>query len=133
MPLWGRFSDSYGNLKSIKISGFLVPLVPFLWIFSYYFANNSQSFLLPYLIIIEIFSGFAWAGFNLSAGNFIYDAVTRQRMAICVSYFNILNGIGAFMGATLGGIISSFSFSLFHLGTFLSILPSLIISTSKTA
>jgi MFS family permease len=52
-------------------------------------------------------SGVTWAGFNLAAGNFTYDAVTRQRMGICVAYMTILSGIGVFLGAIIGGIIAS--------------------------
>ncbi len=121
MPLWGKFSDKYGNLNSIKICGFLVPFVPVAWVFTPFILINFPGFLVPYLITIEFFSGFAWAGFNLSAGNFIYDAVTRQRMAICVSYFNILNGTGIFLGATLGGFIASIDFPLLGLNSLLFI------------
>ena len=121
MPLWGKFSDKYGNLTSIRICGFLVPFVPVAWIFSPFILINFPGFLVPYLIIAEVFSGFSWAGFNLSAGNFIYDAVTRQRMAICVSYFNILNGIGIFLGATLGGFIASINFPIIGLSSLLFI------------
>lgn len=105
MPVWGKFADRYGNIKVVKICGFLIPSIPFLWLISMFDVK-----IFYYLIGIEIFSGIAWAGFNLSSGNFIYDAVTRQRMALCVAYFNILNGIGVFIGASLGGVISSFNF-----------------------
>jgi len=117
MPLWGKFADQYGNLKVIKLCGFLIPLIPLLWLISYFEIPN----IFYYLILIEFFSGFVWAGFNLSAGNFIYDAVTRQRMALCVAYFNILQGIGVFIGASLGGIVSSNNFSLFALSPLLTI------------
>ena len=114
MPVWGKFSDKYGNLKSMKISGFLVFLVPTLWLFSPLFLSH-KLFLLFYLIIIESFSGMVWAGFNLTSSNFIYDAVTRQRIAICASYFNLINAAGIFIGATLGGFVSSLNFSFFSL------------------
>ena len=68
-----------------------------------------------YLLIIELVSGMIWAGFNLAAGNFIYDVVTRQRMAICTSYFNIISGFGVLLGATLGGILSSHKVNIFGL------------------
>ncbi|MCX8193975.1 MAG: MFS transporter [Candidatus Pacearchaeota archaeon] len=109
MPLWGKFADYYGNIKATKICAFLVPFVPLLWFISPFMPKNS---LLTYLIIVEAFSGMAWAGFNLASSNFIYDAVTRQRMALCVAYYNLLVGIGTFLGATLGGSISSLSFTI---------------------
>jgi MFS family permease len=118
MPLWGKFSDKYGNLKTMKISGGLVFLVPILWLIS---PILTGSLLFIYLISIEALSGAIWAGFNLASANFIYDAVTRQRMAICSAYMNIINGTGVFIGATLGGIISSLNFKIFGIGPLLFI------------
>lgn len=109
MPLWGKFADHYGNIKLTKITSFLVAFVPLLWVVSIFI---SKEFLLSYLVLIEAFSGIVWAGFNLSSSNFIYDAVTRQRMALCVAYFNLLSGIGIFIGATLGGFLSSLPFTI---------------------
>lgn len=119
MSIWGKFADKYGNLKSMKISGIFVFLIPFLWLLIPFI--NFGNLLFPYLIILESFAGAVWAGFNLSASNFIYDAVTRGRMALCVSYFNIINGIGAFIGAILGGFISSLDFVFLGLNSLLFI------------
>ena len=110
LPVWGRFADKYGNVKVMRICGPLTPFIPMLWVFSAAIANTS-ALVLVYLFLVEFFSGIVWAGFNLAAGNFIYDAVSRERMAICASYFNILSGFGVVIGATLGGFIASMNFS----------------------
>lgn len=101
---WGKFTDKYGNLKTSKICSFFLPFCVLPWVAT---AFISKNFLFFYLIMIEFFSGLIWAGFNLSSTNFIYDAVTSQRIALCIAYYNMLNGIGAFLGATLGGLIAS--------------------------
>jgi MFS family permease len=62
---WGRRGDWAGNIKVIRVTSFLVPIVPLLWL------GSSNSY---YLIGAQIFSGFAWAGFNLASVNFVYDA-----------------------------------------------------------
>ncbi len=98
MPFWGRFSDKYGNLCTLRFAGFLIPLVPLIWLFS----SNIY-----YLTFVQLFSGFFWAAFNLSASNFIYSAVSRERMGLCVAYSNIFNTIGVFIGATMGGFLST--------------------------
>ena len=90
-------------------------MIPLFYLFTIWLVGVGHYFVLIYLIIVEAFSGFAWAGFNLSASNFIYDAVTRQRMALCVAYSDILNGIGVFLGATLGGFVSGANFIIFGL------------------
>jgi len=107
MPIWGKFADKYGNLRIIQICGFFVAFVPLVWFLSPMVAKFNPSFLIYYLLFMEFLSGLVWAGFNLTTVNFIYDAVTRQRVALCIAYFNFLVGIGVFVGATLGGFIAS--------------------------
>jgi MFS family permease len=71
------------------------------------------------LLFVEIFSGFVWAGFNLCSRNFIYDAVTREKVGLCISYYNIFNGVAIFIGATIGGAIASLEFKFFGIGPIL--------------
>jgi MFS family permease len=96
---WGRFSDKYGNLLVLRICGFLVPITPILWLFS----TNPI-----YLAGVQALSGVLWGGFNLAASNYIYDCVTQQRRGICFAYSDALNGIGIFLGATVGGLIATY-------------------------
>lgn len=76
MPLWGKFADKYGGLRVMQIAGWLIPFIPFLWILSLLFGSNVSVWI--FFVIVESFSGFIWAGFNLAAGNFIYEAVSRE-------------------------------------------------------
>ncbi len=98
LPLWGKFGDKYGNIRALKICGFLIPLVPLLWVFS----SNFY-----YIILIQIYAGLVWSGFNLSTTNFIFDSTSVQRRATCDAYNTILMGFGAFVGATLGGYLAT--------------------------
>jgi len=78
--------------------------------------------LVVYLFVIELFSGFVWAAYNLSTSNFIYDAVTKPKIILCFTYFGFINSIGSFFGGLMGGQITSLSsFSLFGLGAILSV------------
>jgi MFS family permease len=108
VPFWGKFADKYGNLKVLKITGYLIPLIPAYWLGTLLIIPyNSIILLVAYLFIFEILSGFAWAGFNLCSVNFIYDAVTRERIALCATYYNILTAFGTLIGGLLGGILAS--------------------------
>lgn len=110
MPLWGKFADKYGNVEVMRITGFLIPLLPFLWLATPLVHN--VTYLVILIIALEIYSGLIWSGFNLSAGNFVYDAVTKERLSICSSYWNIINGFFALIGALIGGYLSSHNVSL---------------------
>ena len=96
-PFWGRLADRVGNVRVLKITGLFVPFVPILWIFS----TNWY-----YLIAVEFYAGIVWSGFNLCASNFIFDSVQPEKRVRCLSYFNLINGVAVFLGATLGGILS---------------------------
>lgn len=97
MRAWGKFADRYGNYTVMKITIFFISIYPFLWLVS---PNPVYLILAPCLI-----GGIAWAGFNLAASNFIYDSVTPQKRGLVLSYYNVLSGIGIFLGAGLGSLI----------------------------
>lgn len=96
MPVWGKVSDQFGTRKVISLAGFLMPVVPVLWLFS------GNIF---YLVLIQMFSGFVWAGFELSSFNFIFDVTDHRTRAKCVSYFNMFSGVLVFLGAVIGSLI----------------------------
>ncbi len=100
-PFWGKFADKYGNRMVIIISSIFLPLVPILWIIS-----PSKLYL---LFVPSLVGGIFWAGFNLSAFNFIYDCTNPEHRAICSVYHNMIVGIGIFAGAIFGGLIAKYS------------------------
>ncbi len=98
MPVWGKFGDEYGNRNLLKIGAILVTITPLLWLLT----DNP----LMLILVAQLCSGIGWSAFNLASSNFIYDAVTPQRRAICVAYYTVFNGLGIFLGALLGGYIA---------------------------
>ena len=96
-PVWGKHADVVGNAKILKMTSLLVPAVPVLWLVS------RQPMV---LVVVEMFSGFVWGGFNLCATNFIYDAVSPQKRVRCLGYFNLINGTAIFLGSLLGGFLA---------------------------
>ncbi len=94
--IWGRLIDKKGTKIVLYITGMMTPLIPLFWLIS----NNFY-----YLIMVEMFSGASWAGFNLSSSNFIFDTVRPENRVRCVSYFKFFDGIATVIGAFLGGLL----------------------------
>ncbi len=93
---WGRMADKVGNIKILKFTSLFIAGLPLWWII------NQHPL---YLVFIQVLSGFTWAGFNLCAANFIYDAVTPAKRVRCFAYFNTLVGLALCLGALLGGYL----------------------------
>lgn len=95
---WGRVSDVFGNRRILATTGMMIPLMPLLW-------TLSTDYW--YLLLVQAISGFTWAGFTLSAGNFVYDLIARDRRATYLAIHNMLASAGIFAGALLGGYLGS--------------------------
>jgi MFS family permease len=95
---WGKLGDRFGNKKLLNVTGVMVAAIPMLWAVSgnFYF-----------ILMIQGCAAFAWAGFGLAAGNFIYDAVTPAKRARCFAYYSLFNGAAIMLGATVGSILAS--------------------------
>ena len=113
LPLLGKATDKFGNVKIMSICSGLAFIIPLAWIASSLIPNNI--FLKLYLLFVpHIFSGFVWAGYNLSTNNYVYDAVKSQKRGIGLSYMNLIVGVGAFAGAGIGSLIALWNFSFMN-------------------
>lgn len=95
---WGRISDIFGNRIILLVCGSLIPLLPLSWLLSPNFY---------YLLAVQSFSGFIWAGFTLSSSNFLYDLLPSDKRSTFMAIHNVLASIGIFLGAILGGYLGS--------------------------
>lgn len=98
MRSWGAVSDQFGNRRIMLVCGTLVSINPMLWLIS------SK---LWFVLLIQLYSGIFWAGFNLAAANFVFDAVTPQKRARCIAYQAIINGLFVLSGSLLGGVLAT--------------------------
>jgi len=93
---WGDAADRAGNRKMLLVAGPIIGLVPLLWMVS----SN-----LVVLGAVEIFTGFAWAGFNLLSTNYIFDATTSENRTAYLVYFTAGVSIASALGALTGGLM----------------------------
>jgi MFS family permease len=98
MRSWGKLSDQFGSKQILGVTGLLASVNPFLWLVS------SK---LWWIVCIQLYSGLCWAGFNLAAANFIFDAVTPAKRARCFAYHSIINGTIVFLASLLGGWLAT--------------------------
>jgi len=134
MGIWGKLIDGKGTKFVLYASGMLTPVIPFLWLF-------SRNFY--YLVFVEMFSGIAWAGFNLGSSNFIFDAVRPENRIRCIAYYKFFEGIAVFFGALMGGFliskipawifISSIPFVFLISGVLRSLISLILLPTLKEA
>lgn len=94
---WGVHADRVGNIRVIRATAPVIVLLPLLWI-----AWRNPL----WLAAVQVLSGFAWAGFNLAASNFVYDALPPASRTAGIAHFNVVNGIALFAGAVGGGYLA---------------------------
>jgi MFS family permease len=92
--IFGVLTDRRGSIWVNRLTGLVIPLVPALWGF---IQQPWQAF--P----IQIVSGFAWAGYNLSAFNLLLDLTPEGERTSFVAFHQSLVGVGMSLGAGLGG------------------------------
>jgi MFS family permease len=118
LSMWGRLGDRFGHRFVLVTTGFVVPFVPALWLIS------DQ---MTHLLMVQAFSGTMWAGFSLSAGNFLYDLVPAPKRVTLMAYHNVLANSGIFAGALLGGWLATHIPTDFQVAAYELHLPSVFL------
>jgi len=95
---WGRLSDLFGNRLILITTGAIIPFMPALWLIStdYY-----------YLLAVQCVTGLVWAGFSLSASNFVFDLTPSDRRATLMAAHNVFAALAVFLGAVIGGFLGT--------------------------
>jgi MFS family permease len=91
---WGKRADKAGRVKVLHVTALMIPFCSLLWL-----VNSS----LLWLCAVQIFTGFAWAGFNLCSGMFIWDAAPQDNRTRFIALFGALGALGITFGSVIGG------------------------------
>ncbi|OGN99888.1 MAG: hypothetical protein A2Y90_03595 [Chloroflexi bacterium RBG_13_52_12] len=97
LTYWGRRADKAGNIKVVRITSMILPVIPLLWL------GSTNIY---YLIAANVVSGFVWSGFGLSAVNFVYDASESGSRTKQIAIFNATDGVACCLGALIGGFLA---------------------------
>jgi MFS family permease len=91
---WGKRADKAGRVKVLHVTAVMIPFVSLLWLL-----NSS----VVWFCAVQVYSGFAWAGFNLCASMFIWDAAPQQNRTRYIALYGALGAFGVTMGSLIGG------------------------------
>jgi MFS family permease len=97
LTYWGRRADMAGNIKVVRFTSMIIPLVPLLWL------GSTNVF---YLIAANIISQFGWSGLGLCAVNFAYDASKPEIRTEQLALFNATDMVACCLGALIGGYLA---------------------------
>ncbi len=94
-PLWGRLADRIGNRRTLVIGSLGCSATPLLLAL----CGQPLHFALVYLI-----DGTFYAALQLSAANYLFDAVTPGKRVRCTAYMNVAFAGGLALGNVLGAL-----------------------------
>ncbi len=95
--VFGRLLDRKGALWVQTVAGLLIPLAPLAWAF----------ITAPWQVgIINTFSGFLWAGYNLASFNLLLELTPDEQRPQAVALFQTAVFGSAVVGPILGGFLA---------------------------
>jgi MFS family permease len=109
-PYWARYSSKYGTRNMLYVSSVLVAAIPLNWFIIGFFLQGTDL-IFWFIFAAEIFTGFAWAGFDLTSFNYMLETTESSSRARMFAYFNSFFGffylIGGLLGAYLVGYLNT--------------------------
>jgi MFS family permease len=94
LRLWGRVADRAGPGPLLRATGWIVAIIPALWLVS-----GSPW----WILVAQILSGLVWGAFELAQASALL-ATTRARER-SVAFFNLVDGGAILGGSLLGGAV----------------------------
>ncbi|MFN2233105.1 MAG: MFS transporter [Anaerolineales bacterium] len=98
--LFGGLADKWGPRKLMMVTGFIIPILPFLW-------SLTREYWHVYPI--NAIGGFIWAGYGIGSFNFLLSISPSEQRARYTALYQIAVAGSAAIGAALGGVVSNFT------------------------
>jgi MFS family permease len=97
LAMFGRLADTRGSRRIFVVTGFFIPALPVLWAF----AHSPWAGCL-----INIPSGFLWAGFNLASFNILLEMSPAEDRESAIALYQTAVAVSAVIGPLLGGYLA---------------------------
>jgi MFS family permease len=95
---FGILADRWGPRRLVVITGLLIPLLPFVWIF---ITDVRQA------IPVNLFGGALWAGYSLASFNFLLTLTPESQRGRFSAIYQIIVALSLSTGAAVGSLIIS--------------------------
>lgn len=95
-PFLGSLAKRFGSHWLLYASGLGIVPLSALWIVSDH---------LGYLLILQVFGGAIWAGYELATLLLLFDHIDESERTSVLTIFNLANAIALIGGALLGGVL----------------------------
>lgn len=119
---WGRLSNAFGNKNILRVTSILIGIIPINWLLATVLFEKDILFIS--ILLIEMLSGFSWAGMELTTFNYMLDASNPKKRVKLFAYYNVVFNFLVLTGGLLG------SFLVMILTKYTSLLNALIIVIS---
>ena len=96
---WGILSDKFGDRSVMGLCNIMIVFYPFLFLFV------KGPF---HLILVALFSGIAWSGFDLTVFNYLLDVTPPEERPSYIAEYKMTTGMALFLGPLTGGLISQY-------------------------
>jgi predicted MFS family arabinose efflux permease len=95
---FGVWADRWGSRRIILLTGFLIPFLPFAWLF---ITQAWQA------IPVNLVGGALWAGYSLASFNFLLTLTPQDQRARFTAVYQILVLLSFSAGAAAGSLVIS--------------------------
>ncbi len=95
-PLLGALASRFGSQRMLYASGLAIVPLSALWLV-------SDSF--PYLLVVQMVAGTAWAGYELTTFLLLFDRIHESERTSVLTTFNLANAVSTVAGASVGAVI----------------------------
>ena len=94
---WGSVSDHFGHGSILKFTAFATGIIPLLW----FFAPSVE-----YGILINIFSGIVFAGFNLAVFNYVLQLSPPARRELYYAFYLTIVTFASIISPIIAGSVA---------------------------
>lgn len=106
---FGAWADRWGSRRIILLTGFIIPFLPFAWLF---ITQAWQA------IPVNLVGGAVWAGYSLASFNFLLTLTPQDQRARFTAIYQILVLLSLSAGAAAGSLaVSRWGFSAVFAGS----------------